>query len=176
MSTTTIHLGTEGVEENILEQPKPRIDLSKVSAEAMRAQLGLEAYVRGSSLEHSLYELVKVRASMINGCAYCVDMHTKDARAAGETEQRLYALSVWRETPFFSARERAALAWTDSLTDIAHAGVPDALYDQVSTQFSERELVDLTMAVVTINGWNRLAVSLRAPVGDYVPGKKPVSR
>jgi AhpD family alkylhydroperoxidase len=176
MSTTTIHLGTEGVEENILEQPKPRIDLSKVSAEAMRAQLGLEAYVRGSSLEHSLYELVKVRASMINGCAYCVDMHTKDARAAGETEQRLYALSVWRETPFFSARERAALAWTDSLTDIAHAGVPDALYDQVRTQFSERELVDLTMAVVTINGWNRLAVSLRAPVGDYVPGKKPVSR
>ena len=171
MSETTVHLGTETMEENILEQPKPRLGLAHVSPEAMRAQLGLEAYVRSSSLEHSLYELVKLRASMINGCAYCVDMHTKDARQAGETEQRLYAVSVWRETPFFSARERAALAWTDALTDIAHTGVPDALYEQVRTQFSERELVDLTMAVVTINGWNRLAVSLRAPVGDYVPGK-----
>lgn len=173
MTETTIHLGTESAEENILEQPKPRVDLTQVASEAMRAQLALEAYVRRSSLEHPLLELVKLRASMINGCAYCVDMHTKDARFAGETEQRLYAVSVWKETPFFSTRERAALAWTDALTDIAHSGVPDALYEQVSTQFSERELVDLTMAVVTINGWNRLAVSLRAPVGDYVPGKRP---
>jgi len=137
----------------------------------MRALFGLEHYVRGSSLEHSLFLLVKLRASMINGCAYCVDMHTKDARLAGETEQRLYAVSVWRETPFFSERERAALAWTDSLTDIAHTGVPDGLFEQVRTQFEERELVDLTMAVVTINGWNRLAVSMRAPVGGYVAGQ-----
>lgn len=173
MTETTIHIGTEAAEENILAQPRSRVDLAEVAAEAMRAQLGLEAYVRRSSLEHPLLELVKLRASMINGCAYCVDMHTKDARHAGETEQRLYAVSVWRETPFFSTRERAALAWTDAVTDIAHAGVPDALYEQVSTQFSERELVDLTMAIVTINGWNRLAVSLRAPVGDYVPGKRP---
>ena len=170
MSNTTVHLGTESQVENILAQPEPRIDFSHIAPEAMRAQLGLEHYVRSSSLEHSLYELVKLRASMINGCAYCVDMHTKDARHAGETEQRLYAVSVWREAPFFSERERAALAWTDALTDMAHAGVPDALYDQVRSQFSERELVDLTMAVVVINGWNRLAVSLRAPVGGYVAG------
>jgi AhpD family alkylhydroperoxidase len=160
------------MEDNILEQPKPRINLAHVSPKAMHAQLGMEAYVRGSSLEHSLLELVKLRASMINGCAYCVDMHTKDARYEGETEQRLYAVSVWRETPFFSARERAALAWTDALTDIAHTGVPDALYEVVRSQFSESEIVDLTMAIVTINGWNRLTVSLRAPVGDYVPGQR----
>lgn len=176
MSGTTIQLGTTNMEENILEQPKPRIDLAHVSAEAMRAMLGLETYMRGSSLEPSLYELVKLRASMINGCAYCVDMHTKDARYAGETEQRLYAVSVWRETPFFTPRERAALAWTDALTDIAHGGVPDALYEQVRTKFDERELVDLTMAVVTINSWNRLAVSLRAPVGDYQPGEHPLTQ
>jgi AhpD family alkylhydroperoxidase len=172
MSETTIHLGTQAMEENILEQPKPRIDLAHVSPRAMQAQLGMEAYVRGSSLEHSLIALVKLRASMINGCAYCVDMHTKDARFEGETEQRLYAVSVWRETPFFSARERAALAWTDALTDIARTGVPDALYEVVRSQFSESELVDLTMTIVTINSWNRLTVSLRAPVGDYVPGKR----
>ena len=176
MSETTIYPGAANMEANILEQPKPRLDLAHVSSAAMHAQLGMEAYVRGSSLEHSLVELIKLRASMINGCAYCVDMHTKDARFAGETEQRLYAVSVWKETPFFSARERAALAWTDALTDIAHAGVPDALYEQVSTQFNEREMVDLTMAVVTINGWNRLSVSLRAPVGDYTPGTHSISR
>lgn len=171
MSNTTVHLGTETQGENVLAQPQGRIDLTSVAQGAMRAQLGLEAYVRGTDLEKPLVQLVRLRASMINGCAYCVDMHTKDARHEGETEQRLYAVSVWRETPFFSERERAALAWTDALTDIAHTGVPDALYEQVRTQFSERELVDLTMAVVTINGWNRLAVSLRAPVGDYVPGQ-----
>lgn len=171
MSNPTVHLGTEILGENILAQPQNRIDLATVAQGAMRAQLGLEAYVRGSELEKPLLELVRLRASMINGCAYCVDMHTKDARQAGETEQRLYAVSVWKETSFFSERERAALAWTDALTDIARAGAPDALFEQVRTQFSERELVDLTMAVVTINGWNRLAVSLRAPVGDYVPGK-----
>lgn len=160
------------MEENILEQPTPRINLAHVSPKAMHAQLGMEAYVRGSSLEHSLVELVKLRASVINGCGYCVDMHTKDARFEGETEQRLYAVSVWRETPFFSPRERAALAWTDALTDIARTGVPDALYEVVRSQFSESEIVDLTMAIVTINGWNRLAVSLRAPVGDYVAGQR----
>ena len=135
----------------------------------MRAQYGLEAYVRASGLEHSLLELVKLCASYLNGCAYCVDMHTKDARAAGETEQRLYAVPVWRETPFYTPRERAALAWTEAVTRLPHGGVPDALQEEVRRHFTELEVVNLTMAVVTINGWNRIAISLRHPVGDYVP-------
>ena len=172
MSETVIPVGADTPDHDILAQPKPRLNLAHVSAKAMQAQLGMEGYVRGSSLERSLLELVKLRASMINGCAYCVDMHAKDARHDGETEQRLYGVSVWREAPFYSERERAALAWTDALTDISRSGVPDSLYEIVRTRFSESELVDLTMAIVTINGWNRLAVSLRTPVGDYVPGKR----
>lgn len=147
-----------------------RIDAASVAPDAYRAQLGLEAYVRSCGLESSLIELVKLRASVINGCAYCVDMHTKDARHAGETEQRLYAIPVWRETPFFTPRERAALAWTEAVTEVARTGVPDDVYAEARSQFGEAELVALTMAVVTINGWNRLAVSFRSPVGDYVPG------
>jgi AhpD family alkylhydroperoxidase len=149
-----------------------RIDYARVAPAALRAQFGLESYVRGSGLEHSLLELVKLRASYMNGCAYCVDMHTKDARAAGETEQRLYGVAVWREAPFYTPRERAALAWTESVTDVGRTGVPDDVYAEARRHFSEEELVNLTMAVVAINGWNRLAVSFRAPVGTYQPPEK----
>jgi AhpD family alkylhydroperoxidase len=146
-----------------------RVDYRRVAPGAAKAMLGLEQYVRGSGLEPQLLELVKLRASYINGCAYCVDMHTKDARAAGESEQRLYAVPVWRETPFFTDRERAALAWAESVTDLARTGVPDDVYQQARAEFSESELVALTMAIVAINGWNRFAVSFRAEPGTYQP-------
>lgn len=133
----------------------------------MKAMLALESYVAGSGLERSLLELIKTRASQINGCAYCIDMHTKDARAAGESEQRLYALSAWRETPFYSDRERAALAWVEAITLLAETGVPDDVYEQARACFTERELVDLTMAAIAINGWNRLAVGFRTVPGTY---------
>lgn len=126
----------------------------------------LERVVRRCGLEHTLLELVKTRASQINGCAYCIDMHTKDARAAGETEQRLYGLSACRETPFFTERERAALEWTETLTLIADNDVPDDLYNRVQ-QFSEHDLVNLSLAVITINGWNRLAIPFRSVPGSY---------
>ena len=172
MQKTTVHMPPAGHDRSDGKaQPRHvRLDFARIAPEAVRAQLGLEAYVRGSGLEPSLIELVKLRASMINGCAYCVDMHTKDARFAGEREQRLYAVSVWREAPFFTPRERAALSWTDALTDMAHTDVSDDLFHEVRPHFSDRELVDLTMVVVTINGWNRLSVSFRTPVGDYVAG------
>ena len=147
-----------------------RIDYAKVAPAGIGAMLNLERYIRECGLEHSLLHLVKLRASQINGCAYCVDMHSKDARAEGEDEQRLYALPVWRETPFFSERERAALAWTEALTLIHQHDVPDELYRDVREHFSEKELVDLTLAVVAINGWNRLAVPFRTPAGSYQPG------
>ena len=147
---------------------EPRLDYSK-HAGAIQAMYGLERYVRQSGLEPSLLELVKLRASQINGCAYCVDMHTKDARAQGETEQRLYAVVVWREAPFFTERERAALAWTEAVTLVSHDHVPDDVYQQARGQFTEKELVDLTMAVVAINGWNRLAISFREVAGSYQP-------
>ncbi|HSH53103.1 MAG TPA: carboxymuconolactone decarboxylase family protein, partial [Bacteroidales bacterium] len=134
-----------------------------------KGMLELEKYVYGSGLERSLYELVKTRASQINGCAYCLDMHTKDARKAGETEQRLYALSAWRETTFYSERERAALEWTEALTLIAENDIPDSLYDSVRKHFNDKELVALTMAIVAINGWNRLAISFRTVPGSYNP-------
>jgi AhpD family alkylhydroperoxidase len=146
-----------------------RIDQSKVAPGAMRAMLGLEQYVRSSGLEPALIHLVKMRASYINGCAYCVDMHSKDARAAGESEQRLYAVPVWRETPFFTPRERAALAWTETVTELARTGVPDDAFEAARAEFSEAELVDLTMAIVAINGWNRLSVSFRTEPGTYQP-------
>ena len=152
------------VEANYME---PRIDYSKAPAGALQAMQGLEGYVRKSGLEHSLLELIKTRASQLNECAYCIDMHTKDARAQGETEQRLYALSAWRETPFFSDRERAALEWTESLTLISENHVPDDVYERVRPHFSEAELINLTLAVVAINGWNRIAISLRAVPGTY---------
>jgi AhpD family alkylhydroperoxidase len=144
-----------------------RLNYQKVSPGAIRAMSGLEMYVRESSIEAPLRELVKMRASQINGCAYCLDMHSKDARAAGETEQRLYVLSAWEEAPFYTDRERAALAWTEAVTLIADGHVPDEVFERARAEFSEEELVDLTLAIVAINGWNRLAVSFRADVGGY---------
>jgi AhpD family alkylhydroperoxidase len=148
---------------------QPRIDYKKISSKAFEAMRGLEAYVHGSGLEQPLLELIKTRASQLNGCAYCLDMHTKDARAAGETEQRLYGLSAWQEAPFYTKRERAALLWTEAVTLIAGEHVPDEIYEAVRPQFTEKELVDLTMAIVAINGWNRLAVSFRSVAGEYQP-------
>jgi AhpD family alkylhydroperoxidase len=130
---------------------------------------GLEQAVRESGLEPKLRELVKIRASQINGCAYCVDMHTIDARAMGETEQRLYAVAVWEEAPFFTERERAALLWTEKVTLLSVDHVPDAVYEQVRAHFTDEELVNLTLAVIAINGWNRLAVSFRSVAGHYKP-------
>jgi AhpD family alkylhydroperoxidase len=148
----------------------PRIDVTQhINSGLGRAMLALSAASEASGLEKSLRELVKIRASQMNGCAYCLDMHTKDARLAGETEQRIYALNAWRETPFFSERERAALEWTEALTRVGDTHVPDAVFDRARQHFSESELVALTFAVVVINGWNRIAVSFRAPAGTYQP-------
>ena len=147
-----------------------RLEAKKVSPESYQAMLALEMFVRKSSkLAPSLIELVKMRASQINGCAYCIDMHSKDARAAGESEQRLYALNAWRETPFYTAHEQAALAWTEAVTLVAEGHVPDAVYEQARQQFSDQELVNLTMVIVTINGWNRLSIAFRAVPGGYQP-------
>lgn len=148
---------------------EPRINYGQAAPAAMKAMRGLEEYVASSGLERPLYELVKTRASQINGCAYCLDMHTKDARKAGETEQRLYALSAWRETPFYTDRERAALEWTEALTVISENNVPDSLYEKVRNFFDEKEMVALTMAIIAINGWNRLAISFRTVPGSYNP-------
>ena len=147
-----------------------RFDYETVAPAANEAMRGVERYVRASGLERSLIELVKIRASQLNGCAFCLDMHTKDARAAGESEQRIYVLSAWRDAPFYSERERAALAWTEALTRLAPDGVPDELYERARKVFNEVELVNLTMAVVAINGWNRLSVAFRSPEpGSYTP-------
>jgi AhpD family alkylhydroperoxidase len=149
---------------------EPRIDPQKTSQEPIRAMYALGKYLSECGLESRLLDLVKIRASQINGCAYCLDMHTKDARAAGETEQRLYTLPAWRETPFFTERERAALAWTEAVTRIG-GGVSDELFEQTRKHFSEKEVADLTWAVVAINAWNRVAISGRAVPGTYKPGK-----
>jgi AhpD family alkylhydroperoxidase len=148
---------------------QPRLDYAKLAPKVIEAMHAVERYVRTSGLEPSLLELVKLRASQINGCAYCVDMHTKDARANGETEQRLYAVAVWKEAPFFTERERAALGWTEAVTLVSRDQVPDEVYEDARRQFDERQLIDLTMAVIAINGWNRLAVSFRALAGAYQP-------
>jgi AhpD family alkylhydroperoxidase len=146
---------------------KRRTDYWNAAPEGFAAFENFNSYVENCGLEHSLLELVKTRASQINGCAYCLDMHTKDARAANETEQRLYTLSAWRETPFFSDRERAALAWTEAVTCISENDINDELYEELYRQFSEKEIVDLTLAVIAINGWNRLTIPFRTPVGTY---------
>jgi AhpD family alkylhydroperoxidase len=146
-----------------------RIDFKDVAPGAFQAMLGMETYVRQCGLEHSLLELVKTRVSQINGCAYCLDMHTKDARAAGESEQRLYLLPAWRETTFYTPRERAALAWAEAVTQLAGHEVSDELYAEVRRHFDEPSIVNLTLAIITINGWNRLAVPFRADVGSYQP-------
>jgi len=147
-----------------------RIDLMHVNPGVVQAMLGLEKQVRKAGLDSKLLDLVRMRASQINGCSYCLDMHSKDARANGETEQRLYGLDAWRETPYYSARERAALEWTESLTLVAETRVPDDVYERVREQFSEDELVHLSLAIVAINGWNRLNVAARTVPGTYVAG------
>ena len=156
---------------------KPRLEAQKASPAAYTAMLGLEAFVRkASKLEPSLIELVKMRASQVNGCAYCIDMHSKDARVGGETEQRLYALSAWRETPFFTDRERAALAWTEAVTLITEGHVSDAVYEEAKQRFSDEELVNLTLVVITINGWNRIAIPFRMVPGEYEPSTHKTER
>lgn len=146
---------------------QPRINYNAVSPGALKAMYGLEAYLKECGLEASLLELVKLRASQINGCAYCIDMHTKDARARGESEQRLYLLNAWREAPFYTERERAALEWTEAVTLITEGHVPDEVFERVRKHFTDGELADLTLAVVNINGWNRLNISFRTPAGSY---------
>jgi len=151
---------------------KMRLEPAKVSPAAYHAMRGLESFVsKSSKLEVSLLELVKMRASQINGCAFCIDKHSKDARLNGETEQRLFALSAWRETTFFTNRERAALAWTEALTLITEGRASDELYAEVRQEFGEEELVNLSLAIITINGWNRLAVGFRKIPGEYQPHK-----
>lgn len=145
-----------------------RLDWSKAFPPARDALSGVEAAVRESGLEPTLLELVRLRASQLNGCAYCVDMHAKDARARGESEGRLHLVAVWREAECFSARERAALAWCEAVTLVAQSHVPDAVFEEARRAFDERELVALTLAIVAINGWNRMSVAFRPPVGGYV--------
>ncbi|HZR42515.1 MAG TPA: carboxymuconolactone decarboxylase family protein [Ktedonobacteraceae bacterium] len=146
-----------------------RLNYAKVASGGYQAMSQLEQYVRNSGLEPSLLELVKIRASQINGCAFCIDMHTKDARAAGESEQRIYLLSAWREAPFYSERERAALEWAEALTLIAENHVPDEIFERVKPHFSDEELVNLSLAITTINAWNRLAIGFRSEPGTYQP-------
>ena len=150
---------------------EPRIDVAHTRPALRQAMRNLQREVQASGLEHQLLELVKIRASQINGCAYCIDMHTKDARTMGETEQRIYALSAWEEAPFFTDRERAALEWTDVVTRVAESHVPDAAYQRVRQHFNEDELVSLTYAIVAINGWNRIAIAFRMLPGSYEPAK-----
>ncbi|RCS28727.1 carboxymuconolactone decarboxylase family protein [Rhodanobacter denitrificans] len=149
----------------------PRFNVNK-RLDAVKPLFALGEYVRNSGLGQNLIELVQMRVSQLNGCAYCLDMHSKDARAAGETEQRLYLLQAWREAPFYSARERAALAWCEAVTrlDPIH-GVPDQVYTEARVHFSEEELIDLNMAVIAINSWNRIAIPSQADVGSYKPAK-----
>jgi AhpD family alkylhydroperoxidase len=149
---------------------KARIDLMHVNPGIVQAMLGLERQIRRGGLDERLLDLVRMRASQINGCAYCLDMHSKDARASGETEQRLYGLNAWRETPYYSARERAALEWTEALTLVATSHAPDEVYERVRQQFSEDELVHLSLAIVAINGWNRLNIAAGTVPGGYVAG------
>jgi len=146
-----------------------RIEYMEIAPGVMKTLYGLEKYLAECGLEPSLIDLIKLRASQINGCAYCIDMHTKDARARGESEQRLYELVAWRETPFYTERERAALAWTEAVTLIVGEHVPDEVYEQARQQFTEQELVNLTLALVAINGWNRFAISFRTVAGTYQP-------
>ncbi len=154
---------------------QPRLDIAKTAPGAVHSMLGLENYLRSTNLEAGLLDLVKLRVSFINGCAYCVDMHSKDARAAGETEQRVYSVPVWRETPSYSERERAALAWAETVTNVGYTHVPDEAFEEVKRHFSDKELADLTLAIVAINGWNRLAISFRAVPGTYqVESRKAV--
>jgi AhpD family alkylhydroperoxidase len=165
--TETMTETRDAVASTVNSNEAQRLDYAALAPGALKALQGVEQYVRQSGLERSLLHLVKLRASYMNGCAYCVDMHTKEARAHGESEQRLYAIAVWRETPFFTPRERAALAWTEAVTAIGAEGVSSALHAVALEHFTELELVNLTMAVIAINSWNRLATTFRREVGGY---------
>lgn len=149
---------------------KQRINAFQKAPNALKAMYGLGAYLSKSQIEQPLLNLIYFRVSQINGCAYCLDMHSKDLRAEGETEQRLYLLDAWRETPFYSDREQAALAWAEAVTKIPNGNVPDDVYEQAIKQFTEEELIDLTMAVITINGYNRINIAFRVQGGSYKPG------
>ena len=150
---------------------KERLNYMKIAPESIKGLLEIEKYVAESGLDRKVFELVKLRASQINGCAYCIDMHTKDARSEGETEQRLYGLNAWKETPFYSEKERAALAWTEALTLISEKEISDSLYNKVKEHFDDQKTIALTMAIVAINSWNRLAIGFRNVVGNYQPKK-----
>lgn len=150
-----------------------RVDYMKVAPAATKAMLGLQAAVDHSGLEQSLIELLKLRASQLNGCAYCIDMHSKDAMAMGETAQRLFLLDAWRESPFYTARERAALAWCETLTLVAERGAPDEVYNEVRQEFTEEEIANLTLAIVAINGWNRFSIGFHVEPGTYDPATNP---
>jgi AhpD family alkylhydroperoxidase len=145
------------------------MDVRHAPAGVLKAMMGLEAYLAGCGLSPALRDLINLRASQINGCAYCIDMHSKDLRAGGETEQRLYLLDAWRESPFYTERERAALAWTEAVTLVTDGHVPDEVYEQARGQFSEEELANLTLAVAAINSWNRLNIAFRTVAGGYQP-------
>jgi AhpD family alkylhydroperoxidase len=150
---------------------QPRIDYSKFALDAQKAMFGLEKYLVTCGLDHKLLHLLKLRASQVNGCAFCIDMHSKDARALGETEQRLYSLDAWRETPFYTDKERAALAWIEAVTLVSETHVPDEVYEEVKKHFTEKEIVDLTILAATINMWNRMAIATRAVPGHYQPAR-----
>lgn len=154
---------------------EPRLNPYKIAPNGYQAIVALQRYVDGSGLEKSLLELVRLRASQINGCAYCIDMHTKDARAAGESEQRLYLLNAWRESPFYSERERAALEWTEAVTLVSQGQVPDDVYERTKAQFQPEELVNLTLAIAAINTWNRMSIAFRAVPGSYQPALRQAS-
>lgn len=148
---------------------QPRLDLNQTNPAAYRAMMQLERHVMGSGLDSTILELIKIRASQINGCAFCIDMHTKDARLNGETEQRIYALNAWQETPFFTAEERAVLSLTEAVTLIASSIVSDAIFDDVSRYFEPNEIAELLMAIVTVNSWNRIAITTQMLPGSYQP-------
>lgn len=150
---------------------EPRIDFLKSARGAYHALLGIEHYLEQCGLEESLQNLIKLRVSQVNGCAYCIDMHWKDSRAAGESEQRLYGLDAWEESPYYTDRERAALAWAEAVTNIQEGHVPDAVFEHVRNFFNDKELADLTLAVTAINSWNRLSIAARTVPGTYQPAK-----
>ena len=151
---------------------EPRIDYLKSARGAYHAMLGIEHYLQQCGLEESLQNLIKLRVSQIIGCAYCIDMHWKDLRAAGEAEQRLYGLDAWEESPYYTERERAALTWAESVTNIQEGHVPDGVFERVKEFFNDKELADLTLAVTAINSWNRLSIAARTVPGTYQPAKK----
>lgn len=155
---------------------QPRVNITSVSPGALKAMLGLSDYLRKCGLDARLLDLINLRVSQINGCAYCLDMHWKDLRAAGETEQRLYGLDAWRESPYYTERERAALAWAEAVTRVADTHVPDEVFEEARRHFSDEEVANLTLGVVTINGWNRLNIAYRTTPGTYQPAAKEKQR